>query len=121
MYYRKSSTARPGCLITVPPSVEHFGNLGVPFNPLRSYIPSRRNSYPDALLSNGCQRKDGIARGARTSAGNNFSKRWHIERTEESLPEKSMVRHAGDREKVERARGTHTSNVECRTRDVSST
>lgn len=35
-----------------------FRNPGDPFNPLRSYIPTRRNSYPDTLLSNG-RRKGG--------------------------------------------------------------
>lgn len=89
------SEVKCGCLITVS-SVRHFENPGVPFNPLRSYIPMRRNSYPDALLSDGYRKGGtGLARGAWTSAGNNSGKRRHIERAKESLPEKSTVHHNG--------------------------
>jgi len=85
MYYRKSNTT---FRLSHNGSFD-FRNPRVPFNPLKPYIPTRRNSYPDALLSDG-RRKGGtgLREGVRTSAGNNSDKRRHIERVKESLPRK---------------------------------
>lgn len=107
MYHRKSNAARSGYPITAPlPS----GTLEIPEFHL---ILWDRISRREETVTPWCiifqwppEKRDGIARGARTSAGNNSGKRRHIERAKESLPEKSTVRHAGHGEKVERARRT---------------
>lgn len=115
MYHRKWNAARSGCLITDPlPS----GTLEIPAFHL---ILWDRISRCEETVTPWCitfqwlaEKRDGIARGARTSAGNNSGKRRHIERAKESLPEKSTVRHAGHREKVERAKRTQdVSNSFC--------